>query len=249
MRYKLLGCKIFEREIASVIYDCRNVIDVTLVRQELHARPENLRDVLQREIDEIDANINKYSNDTLKTDFDAILLGYGLCSNVTTGLSSKKYKLVIPRAHDCLAVFMGSKDTYSEYYRNKPGTFYYTPGFVEWDCFDDEDEWKRRLQFYLERYKGNERKAQKAVAVERSMRSAYERLTYIKWDKLDFPDYERMVQGWASDKSWEYEIIQGNDSILRKLVDGEWNEEDFLIVPPGYHSEPSYEDSIITAVK
>ena len=87
------------------------------------------------------------------------------------------------------------------------------------------------------------------MAVERSMRSAYERLTYIKWDKLDFPDYERMVQGWASDKSWEYEIIQGNDSILRKLVDGEWNEEDFLIVPPGYHSEPSYEDSIITAVK
>ena len=78
MRYKLLGCKIFELEIASVIYDCRNVIDVTLVRQELHARPENLRDVLQREIDEIDANINKYSNDTLKTDFDAILLGYGL---------------------------------------------------------------------------------------------------------------------------------------------------------------------------
>lgn len=32
-RYKLLGCKIMEREIASVVYSCKNVIDVTLIRR------------------------------------------------------------------------------------------------------------------------------------------------------------------------------------------------------------------------
>lgn len=26
-RYKLLGCKILEREIASIVYNCKNVID------------------------------------------------------------------------------------------------------------------------------------------------------------------------------------------------------------------------------
>ena len=52
-RYKLLGCKIMEREIASVVYSCKNVIDVTLIRQKLHDRPDNLRKVLQNEIDQL----------------------------------------------------------------------------------------------------------------------------------------------------------------------------------------------------
>ena len=60
-RYKLLGCKIMEREIASVVYSCKNVIDVTLIRQKLHDRPDNLRKVLQNEIDQLECNEHKYS--------------------------------------------------------------------------------------------------------------------------------------------------------------------------------------------
>ena len=70
-RYKLLGCKIMEREIASVVYSCKNVIDVTLIRQKLHDRPDNLRKVLQNEIDQLESNEHKYSNDTKENDFDA----------------------------------------------------------------------------------------------------------------------------------------------------------------------------------
>ena len=55
MIYKLIGCKIFEREIASVTYNCKNIIDVTLIRQVLHSRPKKLRKILQEEIDSVDA--------------------------------------------------------------------------------------------------------------------------------------------------------------------------------------------------
>lgn len=103
-RYKLLGCKILEREIASIVYNCKNVIDVTLLRQKLHDRPDNLREALQNEIDELERNNHRYSNDTKVNDFDAILLGYGLCSNATVGLHSNKYPLVVPRAHDCITL-------------------------------------------------------------------------------------------------------------------------------------------------
>lgn len=64
MRYKLLGCKILEREIASVIYSCRNSIDVTLIQQKYHNRPEYLKKVLQEEINMIDENHHRYSNNT-----------------------------------------------------------------------------------------------------------------------------------------------------------------------------------------
>ncbi len=244
-RYKLIACKIFEREIASVIYNCKNIVDVTLIRQKLHDRPEKLRTILQEEIDAVDQNIHRYSNDTGKNDFDAILLGYGLCSNVVIGLHSKKYPIVIPKVHDCVGLFMGSKERYIEYYKSHKGTFYYTPGFVELGCFNDEDEWKRRYQMYLIRYKGNERKAKKAVDIEKSFCSGYTGLTYIKWDALDFPEYESKVKHWAEKKGWKYEILQGKDTLLKKMVNGEWAEDKFLVLPPNYQAEPSYDERII----
>lgn len=54
-----------EREIASVVYNSVNAVDVTMVRLQLHEKPKKLRGVLQEEI-------------------DAILLGFGLCSETVT---------------------------------------------------------------------------------------------------------------------------------------------------------------------
>ena len=120
MYYKLLGCKIIEREIASLTYNCQNIIDVTTIRKKLHDTPQKLHDILQAEIDLIDANQHCYSNDTSINDYDAILLAYGLCSNVVTGLSSQKYPLVIPKAHDCVTLMLGSKESYLDYYMQTP---------------------------------------------------------------------------------------------------------------------------------
>ena len=89
MRYKLIGCKIFEREIASVTYQCKNQIDVTLLKQKLHNRPQRLQKTIQSVIDAIDEDNDLYSNTTSEAPFDAILLAYGLCSGAVSGLSSK----------------------------------------------------------------------------------------------------------------------------------------------------------------
>ena len=137
--FKLLGCKILEREFASVTFDCKNVIDTTLIQMKLHETPKKLRCALQEEIDAIDANTHRYTNDTQGHDFDAILLGYGLCGEVTVGLSSQKYPLVIPRAHDCITLLMGKKETYQDFHEKNPGTFYYSPGYAEIMTLGDPD--------------------------------------------------------------------------------------------------------------
>ena len=44
--------------------------------------------------------------------YEAILLGYGLCSNGLVGLTARSIPLVIP-VHDCITLFLGSKEQYS----------------------------------------------------------------------------------------------------------------------------------------
>lgn len=250
MRFKLIGCKIFEREIASVIYQCKNQIDITLLQQKLHDRPEKLKRIIQAEIDAVDAGSHLYSNSTMYNPFDAILLGYGLCTGVVTGLSSKKYPLVISRVHDCISLFMGDRKKYQEYYRNHPGTFYYTPGFVECcDVIKLDNQWEQVYRCYLERHNGNERKARKLVEIEKSLTESYKSLAYIKWNELPFPEYEEKVSKMAMEKNWTYDLITGNNTLLKKLVDGEWDEKNFLVVPPNQCAVESYDEDVITLMQ
>ena len=52
MHLKMLCCKIIEREVSLLAASSRNVVDVTMIRQKLHDKPENLNRFLQSEIDE-----------------------------------------------------------------------------------------------------------------------------------------------------------------------------------------------------
>jgi hypothetical protein len=53
----------------------------------------------------------------------------------------------------------------------------------------------------------------------------------------------------AASKNWKFDEYQGDLCLIEKLLDGEWNKEDFLILNPGEKITPSYDDDIITAVE
>ena len=53
--------------------------------------------------------------------YDAVLLGYGLCSNGWWGWRPARIPLVVPRAHDCITLFLGSKERYLDYFQKQPG--------------------------------------------------------------------------------------------------------------------------------
>ncbi|MDY3799902.1 MAG: DUF1638 domain-containing protein [Eggerthellaceae bacterium] len=257
MRYKLLACKIFEREIASVVANCPNNIDVTTIRQRLHDYPSNLRQQLQDEIDQIDNNTHRQTDDAHYTPFDAILLGYGLCGKCTIGLKSAKYPLVIPRTHDCIALLLGSRERFAELVPKSAGVFFFSPSFSSGYAkrmTNGEDEFDMcRYLFYLERYKGNEKRALKAVKLEQSLTSAYHSCAYIKWPTIDLPQHEEDVRELAKARGWKHLEIPGDDTLFRKLVDTDWldpanvNDPDFLVVPPGHAIGESYDGSIFCA--
>jgi hypothetical protein len=236
---KLIACKVLFRELSMIAATSENFVDATYLRQGLHDTPELLYKALQDEIDKIDAgdDLHTFKSPYTTRDFDAILLGYGLCANGVVGVSSKKYKIVVPRAHDCITLFLGSKEKYKDYFDKHGGTFWYNASWNENSCTPSEQTDKEMLEIYTERY--GEENAQ--YLLEAEMTENYNRCTYIKWDELDFPRHEQYTKDAAVYREWQYDCVLGDSGLLRDFIGGNWDEERFLTVLPGEKIAASYE--------
>ena len=199
MRLKLIACKAIAREMGYLCAKSPNNIDVTYIRQNIHSYPDLLRKVLQDEIDLIESgndyrtNENNLNSPYMRDGFDAILLGYGLCSNVIVNLQSSKYKLVIPRAHDCITFLLGSKEKYTKYFNDMPGTYWYTMSWVECGAAAGDNNAEAEAQAY--RDKGyDEEDIEYLLEANRSWIKNYNTAAYIKmpfYDKEEYQQYTR----------------------------------------------------------
>ena len=244
-RLKLLACKVLYREISLLSSKSDNFIDVTYLQQGLHDTPDILRSILQNEIDRIDEGSDIYScrnRDGL--DFDAILLAYGLCSNAICGLMSKKYKLVIPRAHDCITLFLGSKERYKQYFdEHNGGVFCFTPGWNECTIFAGRETIEQRRERYANRY--DEENADYLIEQEQKVLEKYNTCAYIDWDELHLENHIRNAEKYAESLKLNFDLIKGDPSLLRNMINGNWREDDFLILEPGCKATQSFDDKII----
>lgn len=245
MRLKLIACKALFREISYLAANSKNFIDATFIRQGFHDTPSELVKVLQDEIDRIESgdDVYSYRSHMNKKEFDAILLGYGLCSNGVVSLTSKKIPIVIPRVHDCISLFLGSKERYNEEFSKEPGTYWYNPSWIENAFVPSEENSIECKKLYAELY--GEENADYLYEME--MLANYHRCAYIKWNELDFPEYEKYTEDAARYFGWNFESITGDPGMMRDFLDGNWDDR-FLIVEPGKKVACDYEgDNIIIA--
>ncbi len=199
---------------ATVLEDITPILpaDMTCIELDfgLHLKPAGLKQVLQATIDEASQQA------------DTILLGYGLCSLAVVGLRANNCTLVIPKVDDCIAIFLGSRQTYTAQTSKEPGTYYLTKGWIEVsDTIWDE------YQKSVERY--GEALAQRMMGL---MLKNYTRLAYIDTGHRDqdrYRDYARMV---ADKFQLRYEEIQGSNRLVKKLLFGPWDDE-FVVAQPG----------------
>ena len=54
-----------------------------------------------------------------------------LCSNGLVGLTARNIPVVVPRAHDCITLFLGSKERYLDYFQSHTGVYFKTSGWIE----------------------------------------------------------------------------------------------------------------------
>ncbi|MCL2006248.1 MAG: DUF1638 domain-containing protein [Planctomycetaceae bacterium] len=211
MRLKLLACEIFRREVSSLTADLPHHVDVDFLPMALHAAGRTRRQ----------NRLAKYIADVDERNYDAVLLAYGLCSGGIVGLVAGKIPLVVPKAHDCITLFLGCRKRYREYFFANGGTYFLTAGWLEQEnAFDGT-------------FNG-----------DIDMMPNYNKIAYISTGSEPDDSCERQARRIADERSWEYEKLAGDLSLLQRLIHGDWD-EDFLIVPPGATIQATHNEDVI----
>jgi hypothetical protein len=77
---------------------------------------------------------------------------------------------------------------------------------------------------------------------------SYTRGALIDFDFTAFLELDKRVAEICREKGWEFVRLEGRLELLRDWLDGRWDEERFLRVPPGQVIKADYRDAIIRAV-
>lgn len=246
MRIKLIACKVMCREVSRLIADCENYIDVTFLRQGYHNDPQKLREIIQHEIDSIDNKSDKHTCNTENMDFDALLLGFGLCSNGTAGVSSKRYRIVMPRAHDCASILLGSSERYRKIFDEcNGGVYWYSCGWIENCPMPCEETAKKKRETYQKKF-GKDNAEFLTESEEICLRN-YKRAAFIDTG-TNHDKYSSFTKSAADYYGWEYREYQGDLSLLKDFLDGNWDSKRFLILPKNTCAVSSADDKIIKSV-
>lgn len=249
MFFKVIACDIFFRELCHLAARSKNLIDLEFLTQGYHDIPKTGSAEIQKRIDAVPSG-----------KFDAILLGYGLCSNILVGLTSPRLPLVIPRAHDCITHFLGSRARYEQLFSGRPGTYYYTSGWLE--CFkrrgDQGPVWggaslpagaganlKLAYDQWVEKY--GEEQARYLVEVMDQWTTGYTHGTLIQFDFAKDVGLREQVQAICANRGWQYDEIAGDLGLLERWLAGDWPKEDFLVLQPGEQVVATFDDQIIGA--
>jgi hypothetical protein len=192
------------------------------MHQALHETPDILCSEVQKELQK--------TTDVQDRPYDAALLGYGLCSNGILGLSSE-IPVVIPRGHDCITLLLGSKEKYQQYFDTHRGVYWYSYGWIESGTQPSEQRYKEKLAEYREKY--GEDNAQYLMETEQTWIKEYSHATYVDWGLPGSDEGKNFTKDAAKFLNWQYDEVQGSSILIQKMLDGDWDDKDFLVLKPG----------------
>lgn len=239
--FKVISCEALARPVYYFSALSPHRIDVELHRIGLHDHPDQLRIRLQTSIDEA------------SPDYDAILLAYGLCGRSIDGLYSNQTSLVIPRAHDCITLLLGSRNVYAQQQNQQPGTYWYSQDYLERSGrygasmalgSGMPEDLKATYEEYIRKF--GQDNADYLIQTLSSWQSHYKRAVLIENELGLGEDIREKAAQEAKNHGWQLEKLAGDLTLVRRLLSGEWN-DDFLVNPKGSTIKMSMDDQIITS--
>jgi hypothetical protein len=236
VRYLLIGCEVLLRELADAVARSPHTIDVDFLPKGLHdLGGARMRQALQTAVDRADPARH-----------DAVLMGYALCGNGLHGLEARRVMLVAPRAHDCIALLMGDRRRYDNYFNAHPGVYFRSTGWLERGR-DIEQLAHTAGTFTLADLiaKYGEDNGRYLHQEFTRYETHYRQLTFIETGLECDGRFEQQARSEAAEKHWAFETIAGDLNLFRRLVDGDWDPADFLVVAPGARIVASFDAGVI----
>ena len=207
-----LACKVFEG-----IVNNANDVSTQFLDYGLHSIPKQLKQAIQEQVDSI-------------SEPSLIVLGYGLCGNGLDGIRAGKHTLVIPKADDCIAIFMGSRQRYLKQFHENPGTYYLTKGWFEVGSDPLSEHEKYVEQYGLET----------ADWLMEQQYQHYRKLMFVAQRQTDLDTYRPRaleVAAYCERFGMVYEEYLGSDELVKQIsavLESHHNlSPEFIVVPPG----------------
>jgi len=215
------------RELQFAVSRSPNLIDVEFIDQGLHEFPNKLQRTLIEALGRIDS-----------TDYDFVLLNYGLCGKGILDLFHPGLPTVMHNCSDCIPLLLGDKQRHIQLVAGRPGIFWYSYGWIEGFPLPGGSD-------YLEKYRnfyGRPIDESSREVVEQVLMENYTHLACIYWEELGeqvarrTKQYTRECQSNLSNRlnrNLKYEEHCGSPDLLERFVNGEWDSDDFLMIEPG----------------
>ncbi len=210
-RRVVIACRVMEPELRQVQAESGEAAEILYLDQALHRTPAKLLGQLQERIDQAAPRASR------------IVLGYGLCSNGVVGVTARRQGLLIPRCHDCIALFLGSPSRYQEVFRQKPGTYYLTPGWIA--------EKKDPLGILAENTAKFDRETAEWVMEEELKH--YTHISLIDTGVEEMAPLRERARENAEILKKQYEEIPGSLEYFREIVSGPYSDDKFLCLASG----------------
>ena len=237
MKLSVIACDVLLREISALAARSPHMVDLQFLPKGLHDL--RCQEMLARLQEAVDAC----------AECDAVVMAYALCGNGLAGLRAHRVPLVIPKAHDCITLLMGSRARYRAYFDANPGIYFRSPGWIERGSGSSQlsgfDTDKKAL---VAKY-GEENAAwlyEQMHSYEKTYRGFTHIRTGVTGEDLE-RRFEETTKADAQRLGWTFESLTGDLTLLERLLAGDWDGEDFVVAQPGELLAATWDDQVLEA--
>jgi hypothetical protein len=219
-----------------------HTVEVVDLSAALHAAPGTLGERIQEQVDATGPGV------------DAVVLAYGLCGGATAGLTARSVPVVLPRAHDCVTIFLGDRARYQREHEATPGTYWYVQdqmergnalkGWLLGDAARSEDVVATRAE-YAARF--GEANADYLMETLGTWSARYERGVLLDTGLVSGDAAAAQARAESDRRGWRFERVAADLGLVRRLLFGQWD-DDFQVLQPGERLEMSYDEAVVRAV-
>lgn len=215
-RVKVIACEVVKEEMLGLADG--DAPDFEFVPQGLHNHPEKLNAELQSMLDTTPGYSRRgYSH----RGYSRVVLGFGLCGGGSRNLRAGDFELTVPRVHDCIALLLGSRERFDRVRGEEPGTLYLSAGWIKGEA-PVISEYERTAGRYGEK---------RAISLLQKIYAAYRRVLFISTGDLEEDRHVEKSMEAATLLGLAHERTAWESGFLRKLVNGPWDDEDFINIP------------------